>query len=308
MMAVAGIEATRVQPARAAASGPSLGLRISRSLGYLWTTEVHAYAFSIAANALLSFFPFSLLLLTICRSWLHWQGAYDIVVDLLRANLPTGAEFVIRNLGVVLRVRRQAELASVLLLFVTSSGVFLPLEVALNRIWGFQRNRNYLRNMAVSLMLAVASGAMALVGVAFGALMLAILPTSLFPASTLTTVLSRAALETISVPVMIGVYFMVYWILPNGKIPIVRAIRAALCAAALTEGVRWIFILVLPLLRFPEVYGPFAISATLLVWSFLGSLMLLSGASLFAYGKELKVITERRHPEDRPPSVLGLED
>jgi membrane protein len=305
---IAELEAPMAQPA-AAGSVPSLAVRISRSFQYLWTTEVHAYAFSIAANALLSFFPFSLLLLTICHSWLHWQGAYDVVVDLLRANLPTGADFVIRNLGVVLRLRRQTAVVSVLLLFITSSGVFLPLEVALNRIWGFQRNRSYIRNMAVSLMLAVGSGVMALVGVTFGALMLAILPTSLFPASTLTTVLSRAALETISVPVMIGVYFMIYWILPNGKVRIARAMRAALCAAILTEGVRWVFILVLPLLRFPEVYGPFAISATLLIWSFLGSLTLLSGASLFAYGHELKVITERRHPEGGGRvSVLGLED
>ncbi|MGH9434205.1 MAG: hypothetical protein ACRD3T_21970, partial [Terriglobia bacterium] len=36
-----------------------------RSLGYLFTTEVHVYASSIAANALLAFFPFMLLMLTI---------------------------------------------------------------------------------------------------------------------------------------------------------------------------------------------------------------------------------------------------
>ena len=52
----------------------------------------------------------------------------------------------------------------------------------------------------------------------------------------------------------------------------------------MTEAVRWVFIWLLPFLHFPEVYGPFAISATLLIWSFLGSLILLWGASLFADG------------------------
>lgn len=281
-------EVSRRQPV-AAASLPGFGNRLLRSLRYLWTTEVHAYAFSIAANALLSFFPFSLLLLTVCHSWLRWQGAYDMVVDLLRANLPAGADFVVRNLAVVMRVRRQAEVASVLLLFLTSSGVFLPLEVALNRIWGIGRNRSYAGNLLVSLLLAVGSGLMVLAAVAFGAVIAAIVPRSLLPASPLTLVLSRAALETISIPVMVGFYFMVYWILPNGKVPVARALPAALCAAILTEGARLMFTWLLPFLHFPEVYGPFAISATLLMWSFLGSLTLLWGASLFAYGHELEM-------------------
>ena len=299
-MCLAEPEVNRLQPV-VAASLPGLGNRLLRSLRYLWTTEVHAYAFSIAANALLSFFPFSLLLLTVCHSWLHWQGAYDIVVDLLRANLPTGADFVVRNLGVVMRVRRQAEMASVLLLFVTSSGVFLPLEVALNRIWGISYNRSYVRNLLVSLMLAAGTGLMALAAVAFGAVIAALVPSSLLSASAFTVALSRAALETISLPVMVGVYFMVHWILPNGKVPVARALPAALCAAILTEAVRMAFAGLLPFLHFPEVYGPFAISATLLMWSFLGSLTLLWGASLFAYGHELEMVPRRPAREPGAP-------
>ena len=38
---------------------------------YLLRTEVHTFAFSVAANAILSFFPFVLLLLTIIRRVLH---------------------------------------------------------------------------------------------------------------------------------------------------------------------------------------------------------------------------------------------
>ena len=44
---------------------------------YMLRTEVHTFAFSVAANAILSFFPFLLLLLTLvgCQAaWLfHWR-------------------------------------------------------------------------------------------------------------------------------------------------------------------------------------------------------------------------------------------
>ena len=280
--------------------------RLLKSMRYLWATEVHAYAFSIAANALLSFFPFSLLLLTICHSWLRWQGAYDMVVNLLRANLPTGADFVVRNLGAVLRMRRQVEVASVLLLLVTISGVFLPLEVALNRIWCIRENRSYLGNLSVSLILAVSASLAAMGAVAVATLTAAGVPVSHLSTSRLSLVLSRAALETVSLPVMIVVYFMVYWVLPNGKVPAGRALPAAVCAGIATEGVRVVFTWLLPLFHFPEVYGPFAISATLLIWSFLGSLTLLWGASLFACGYELQAV---RQGDDRPvpARTLGVE-
>lgn len=276
-----------------AAAAPALGRRFYWSVRYLWRTEVHAFAFSIAANALLSFFPFTLLLITICHSWLHWQGAYDFMVELLRANLPTGAEFVIRNLVVVMRARRSVEAASVLLLFITSAGVFLPLEVALNKIWGIRRDRSYLGNLTVSVMLAVGSGMIAFGSVVLGAVTTAAVPTALGHSAWpgLSAAITRATLETVSLPSMVGIYFAIYYVLPNGRVPVGRAFPAAISAAVLTEAIRFIYTWLLPAFHFPEVYGPFALSATLLIWAFLSALVLLWGASFFAYGHELSPVT-----------------
>lgn len=135
------------------------------SLRYLFTTEVHAYAFSIAANAYLSFFPFCLMLLTVCRRWLQWEGAYQVVLQLLRVHLPAGAESVIRNLSALVQGRPRLQLMSVLALFFTSSGVFLPLEIALNKVWTIGRNRNFWQNQGVSFILAVLTGVLALCSV-----------------------------------------------------------------------------------------------------------------------------------------------
>jgi membrane protein len=255
------------------------------SARYLFETEVHAYAFSIAANAYLSLFPFTLILLAICRRWLHWQKAYEMVIQLLRVHLPTGSDLVIHNLVVVVQGRPRLQLLSVFMLFFTSSGVFLPLEIALNKVWGFQRNRNFLKNQGISFILALVSGVLAL----FFILALTPLQSGItflmgwIPSKSFLTLVSRIVLEVASVPFLASIYFAIYYILPNGKVPVRRVFPAAIATGILTEVGKVIYFLTLPMFRFREVYGPFALSATLLFWAYAGALILLFGAHLSAH-------------------------
>src|SRR5262245_25555847 len=138
---------------------------IRSTLRYLMRTEVHTFAFSVAANAILSFFPFVLLLLTLIRRVFHSATMYEVVVQLLRDNLPAGQDFVIRNLNALVGARHRAEIFSLLILLVTSTGIFMPLEVALNRVWHFRNNRSYFGNQAISLGLAFGCGLLALLSV-----------------------------------------------------------------------------------------------------------------------------------------------
>src|ERR1700723_4537566 len=100
---------------------------------YLLRTDVHTFAFSVAANSILSFFPFVVLLMTLIRRVFHSRVMYDVLVELLRDYLPAGQEFVIRNLNAMVNSRHRAQIVSLIILLVTSSGIFMPLEVALNR-------------------------------------------------------------------------------------------------------------------------------------------------------------------------------
>jgi YihY family inner membrane protein len=260
---------------------------------YLFETEVHAYAFSIAANAYLSFFPFNLIMLAICRRWLHWENAYLMVLQLLRVHLPPGSESVIRNLVIAVQGRPRLQLVSVFMLLFTSSGVFLPLEIALNKVWGFHRNRGFLKNQGVSYTLALVSGVLAL------CFILAITPVQAainfaigwIPSPNLLTWVSRGVLEIASVPLVALIYFMIYYYLPNGKVPVARVLPAAIATGILTEVGKIIYSLTLPMFRFREVYGPFALSATLLFWAYAGALILLFGAHLSAHGFELNKAT-----------------
>jgi membrane protein len=118
----------------------------SSTVKYLMRTEVHTFAFSVAANAILSFFPFVLLLMNLVLRVFHSQGMYRVIVQLLRDYLPagqSGQDFVIRNLSALASTRGRVQAFSFVILLVTSTGIFMPLEVALNRVWRFPNNRSY---------------------------------------------------------------------------------------------------------------------------------------------------------------------
>jgi len=252
----------------------------------LSATEVHVYAFSIAANVYLSFFPFTLLLLTVCRRWLRWESAYNEILYLLQIHLPVGADSIIRNLSQLAQARPRLQLISVVVLFFTSSGVFLPLEVALNQVWSIQRNRSFLRNQAMSFFLAVTAGLMAFLSILLSTAAQWVLTFTFgwIPAPRLVATVSRVLMETLSVPLAVSICFVIYFFLPNGWVPVSQVLPAAMIGGVLTEVGKLIYMLTLPLFRFREVYGPFFVSATLLFWAYGAALILLFGAHLSAHG------------------------
>ncbi len=250
---------------------------------YLLRTEVHTFAFSVAANAILSFFPFMLLLLTVIRRVLHSPLMYDVVVQLLRDNLPAGQDFVIRNLNALVGARHRAQIFSLLILLVTSTGVFMPLEVAMNRVWHFRNNRSYLGNQLIALGLAFACGVLALLSIGLTAGNVVLLRTMTFGHDFLLARIVRfLAMKGFAIVASIAIFFLIYWLLPNGKVPARAVLPAAIMMGLLSEVLKYAYILALPRLNFQEVYGPFALSVSLMFWAFLSGMLLLTGAYLSA--------------------------
>jgi membrane protein len=247
---------------------------------YLATTEVHTYAFSVAANVILSFFPAIVLLMTLIRHVFHSQAMYDVVVQLLRDMLPTGQDFIVRNLNALVNARSGVQVASLLILLVTSSGVFLPLEVALNHVWGIKKNRSYLGNQIISLGLAFAVGALSLISVALTAGNKVLVHTSF--ATHEGGHEGHIFMKTVAIAASITIFFLIYWLLPNGKIPASAVLPSAIATGLFWEAGKYLYILALPWLDFKDVYGPFALSVTLMFWAFLSGLLLLGGAHLSA--------------------------
>ncbi len=250
---------------------------------YMLRTEVHTFAFSVAANSILSFFPFLLLLMTLIRNVFHSRVMYSVIENLLRDYIPTGQEFVIRNLNALVTAHQRAQVFSLAMLLVTSTGIFMPLEVALNRVWGFRSNRSYLRNQLISLGLVFACGTLALLSVGLTAGNVAIVKSALHGyGAWYITLVDFITMKVFSILATIAIFFLVYWLLPNGKVPARGVLPAAVIMGLLSEALKYVYIFALPWLNFAEVYGPFAISVSLMFWSFLSGMLLLTGAHLSA--------------------------
>jgi len=256
---------------------------VRSTMQYLMRTEVHTFAFSVAANALLSFFPFVVLLMTLTRHVFHSSTMYDVVVALLRNSLPAGQYFVIRNLNAIVGAKHRAQIFSLLILLVTSTGIFLPLEVALNRVWGFAENRSYIGNQLISLGLAFWCGVMALISIGLTAGNVALMGFLLQGHGPAVLRLAGfLVMKACAVAASIAIFFLIYWLLPNGKVPARAVLPTAVLMGLLSEALKYGYILALPKLNFAEVYGPFSLSVSLMFWAFLSGLLLLTGAHLSA--------------------------
>ncbi len=189
--------------------GAVLKRRLAHTLRYWMETEVHVYGFSIAANVLLSFFPFLIVMISVCHKLLGWKTAGDAINLAIRDYFPD-------QLGVFISSglpHKTLQFASVFLLLFTANGVFEPLEVALNRAWGIAKNRSFVRNQMVSLCLIFACGTLALVSsllTGIGMRQLGGDPFSGF--------ITMVFFKTAAVPMSILMLFLIYWLLPNAKI------------------------------------------------------------------------------------------
>src|SRR5271165_604472 len=267
------------------------------TLRYLTQTEVHTYAFSVAANAILSLCPLIVLLLTIVRRVFHSPQMYNVVLQLLHDYLPSNQDFVIRNLQFLASVQGRGQALSLAMLFVTATGIFLPLEVALNSIWGFKKNRSYIMNALTSVVLAFSCGALALLSIYATAQNLKYLGFAIGDQNFVYHGVAWVVMKAFAIVTTIAIYFLIYWLLPNGKVPVRAVLPAAIATGLLSEAAKYVYILLLPWLNFQEVYGPFSVSVTLIFWSFCSGLLLLGGAYLSAAKHSDRVQAQRATAE-----------
>jgi membrane protein len=269
-------------PSRIRAASEYGGL-LADGVKYLMRTDVHTFAFSVAANSILSFFPFVLLLLTLIRYVFRSHTMDQVVTDLLRDYLPAGQDFVIRNLNAMVGAHKRAQIYSLLILLVTSTGIFMPLEVALNRVWRFPNNRSYLGNQLTALGLAFACGTLALLSIALTAGNVVLLRTMTFGHDIFVVRLTGyLIMKVFAIGASIAIFFLIYWLLPNGKVPARAVLPTAVIMGLLSELLKYAYILALPRLNFQEVYGPFSLSVSMMFWAFLSGLLLLTGGYLSA--------------------------
>jgi membrane protein len=249
---------------------------------YLMQTEVHVFAFAVSAGLLLSFFPFLTVMLSICRYVLKWRGGVSAVYFALNDYFPdTMGQFIRRNFDVTVASRGPVQVVSLILLFFTASGIFEPLEVALNRIWNCPKNRNYFKNQLVSLGLIFACGALMLVSTTLTALNKEFLAgISIRQTAPVANILGLVLFRVAAIPMSMLMLFLIYWLLPNCKIKPARIVPAAIMVGLLLELLKYVNLWTWPYLRakLQSEYGPFYYTVTIILWGFLAALVVLAGA------------------------------
>jgi YihY family inner membrane protein len=194
-------------------------------------------------------------------------------------------------MSLLVHPRGSVQVVSVIMLLISSTGVFLPLEVALNQVWGVAKNRNYLMNQLVSLGIAFLIGILALLAVAAATAQSGILSFLFFghTANSFYEFIHQIFLQIAVAFLSVGMFFVVYWILPNRRLPIRAVLPTAVITGLLWDVGRMLYILVLPHMDLNSVYGPFQVSVSLMIWAFLTGLLLLAGAQYSATRHALRL-------------------
>ena len=254
---------------------------ILATLRYWTQTEVHAFAFSVAANVLLGFFPFLIVSVSLSQVFFSRQTTVSAIDFALRDYFPDAlGSFLSNNLP----PRPVTDWVALGLLLFSSNGIFVPLEVALNKAWGIQKNRSYLHNQLVSLLLIFSCGMLALLSL--GITELRVGSSSGLRIEQWTSVLF---FKLAAVPLASLILFLIYRYLPNGRPPLSRVVAAAIGVGLLLEGLKYLNVLLWPWVdaRIQREYGVFRYSATILFLSFLASMLVLAGAEWAARGHRL---------------------
>jgi membrane protein len=253
-------------------------IQLRPTLRYLMETEVHVYSFSIAANVLLSFFPFLLVMVSVCRYVLHWHAGERAIYLGLSDYFPGAVgEFIRYNLSVTARPIRWV---SILMLLFTANGIFEPLEVALNRAWHVTKNRSFFRNQLVSLGLIFTCGGLALSSITLTALNRDFWSNLSGPAIIVPAFVDVAFFKMAAVPFMVLMLFLIYWLLPNRKVPPLQVIPVAAVVGLTLEIMKYVNLWTWPYLRskLSNEVGPFVYSVSIVFWSFFASMIVLAGA------------------------------
>ncbi|MGH9755891.1 MAG: YihY/virulence factor BrkB family protein [Blastocatellia bacterium] len=277
----------------------------------LSTTETYVNASAIAFNVMLSFFSFAVLMGSFLINVLNWKRAYETSFLLMMSMVPDVSRDLFDSLDKVTRgPGGKATLISFALMIYSASGIFQPLEAALNRAWGF-KERGFIKQYGTYLLLAIVCVMIMLIPVLLGSLYdLAISKAFGIFGASVSDVWRKYIFYVIGpiilLPFIALLFFVIYYFVPNGKVQASQTMFTSIATALLWMIAMFGFSLALPLLDFKGSYHELASLMALVTWVFISSFILILGANLSTH----KVLPESwtgRLPFRRSAAPAGVE-
>jgi membrane protein len=238
------------------------GTLISRDIGVLTN--------AIAFNFLLCLFPLLMVLVAVSQQFPAGRRLSGALTHLLAEMIPFEHATLARALTVLAEQSRRIEAISLLLILWGSSGIFVPIEMALGRAWGGAPRRSFWRARLLAFIMTLACGTLALVSV--GLTFAARSFRDEWPTVAEYGARGSAFLLTLAL------FFLIYRFVPSTRVHAGVAARAALWGGAGWELIKYAFVARLPAMNLKAVYGPLAFAVALILWAYISSLMLVFGA------------------------------
>jgi YihY family inner membrane protein len=239
---------------------------------------------SIAYYSLLAIFPMLLLLLSVSGIFIRRYELYGRLALVLEHYLPVREDFIMRELVGISRAYGRVSILSILLLLWSSSGVFLPMEQALNRAWEVEKQRSWWRRRLLALEMAVNFGFLAMLSTLLvgtrkytDAWLRTWVVSSLLP---LVEFLYRALFVAATFGITLCMFLVIFERLPNRPMALRQAFPGALLTALLWAAARSAFTHVLPFLNYRQLYGSIGVVVALMTWVYISSAIMLFGAQV----------------------------
>lgn len=271
-----------------------------RGLVELVNSNDLTHAAAIAYYALLSFFPFLLLILSLLGSITADEKDRIAVLTFVFRYFPTQLDFISTQLDAFRQTRASIGVAGGLGLIWASLGVFGAVTSAVNEAWGVEKQRSFWKHRMVSfLMLATAGGVMAIALLLVTAVQVAeaswfgVMLSRFHWMTVLQTVTARSA-SVVLLTVAIG---LVYYFIPNAKTRFrdvwVGAILTGILWRATFFGFAWY---IRHNSRLTMIHGSIAAVVVFLLWVYVSSIILMYGVEFTAAYARLR----RRRPDEMP--------
>ena len=267
-----------------------------------YNSESLTFASSIAYYALLSLFPFVLLLLTLAGRLTDGLHNETLIRLILRA-LPRHFDFVVNQIAELSKAPPVLGVAGTIVMFWAAMGFFSAITSAVNHAWGVEKPHNYFKHkMIAAIMLTVAAllmvAALSLVSFA------EVIETQWFGRMTLDypalANFQGWAIRNAPTPLFVLIVGLICYFLPNAKVRLRDVWWGALIAGGLWRlaflGFSWYL---RDAARF-SVHGSVSTVVVFLVWVYLSAVILLYGVEVSAAYARLR----KRLPQEAPAAAV----
>jgi membrane protein len=243
------------------------------------------HASSIAYFALLSLFPFLLLIFSLLGHFTASDGDRQAVVSFLFRYFPRQFDFLTTQLDAFRQQRVPLGIVSSILLVWTSLGFFGAITTAVNDAWGVEKQRSYFKSKLVAFVMLACAGmlmALALALVSAESVVRASWFALVIERTPALLVLGGIASRWAATMMLVVVVGLVFFFVPNTRVRFrdvwIGAILTGVLWHGALAGFSWY---VRDLSRF-SIHGSIAAVVVFLVWIYVSAVILLYGVEFTA--------------------------